>query len=218
MLYVVLYLMALLESVKNIFTFLFHSTMLCFSAFQKLYTKPVYTGHRSPNNSFLLNRYIEHAIRASVLDRTCGVHVLWAPVRYGKTAAIHNVLRELQDKKQIRGAIILRASKLSKSDLQRSLCDAIRINCTKGSKLETINDHLISYPYHYPLTIAIDEFDCFRNADVDQLERFVHDLAQESSYAKRFNVLISLNNYEFSKRILSHGNSAKIRRALANSF
>lgn len=165
----------------------------------------------NPPDVLVPNPTLELAILRSLLMPSGGVHVLYAPPHLGRTTAARRVLRDLQERRRIGGALVMDGSLVDTTNCSpiiwfkaqfsaarpfSSISDALPKPVTAGQK--TLNP---------PVVLLIDHV----TELTPNWKAIIQGLAQESVSEKAFVVLLLVSDKRQFDEVLKINGGKKIR-------
>eukprot|EP00049_Salpingoeca_infusionum_P013598 m.253725 g.253725 ORF g.253725 m.253725 type:complete len:342 (+) comp15486_c2_seq6:1424-2449(+) len=171
----------------------------------------------NPPNTYVPNSKLENAIKYSLLCfQTGGVLVVHAPQGAGKSAALREVVRKLQEDNRF-DAILLNTGQIPMANgLRTGLISALQKECEvpDDSKATWLSDFFQLPSDHRPRNLVIiDQFDddiIEKKHSASDLKGFITSLAT-TAQANKLIVVVAVSAPAYSRIILACNNHAKIR-------
>ncbi len=175
---------------------------------------PVEPFKLKPKETFVKNERLEAYIRAPLLNRTCGVQVLFATPGSGKSTASRHVVRQLQDANLVPGAmaIDLRALNLNMENSSSAQSLFGRILLREAGMADTKHfEQALSDIFEGKETeasdkryvILIDQFELLSNRFEDRhLKLLLKGLATDAARSDSYVVLITVSDKDLYDKIV----------------
>ena len=132
----------------------------------------------------VLKQSLVQDIERSIKSNICGVQIVWGPPGSGKSTALRKVLKSMQEKNQIRGAVFIKpppdASDIPAVWFRNALLDSFGNTFNANEKLSKILPKFNGCPY----VVVLDQLD---NSNFgEEMRIFIKTLAEDSCLTKSY--------------------------------